>query len=357
MARIVLAVLVAMELSGNCAWADWPSTAAEAPLKDNSHVAGVPVGGDHVAGDIIEQAWVVDGLPFTGTGNTCLFNDDYDQACPYSGSVSPDVVYAFAPIGDVLLLGDLCDGYPYSYDTKLYIYEDAEGNLVACDDDLCGSAQGYASYIYNVELLTGHVYYIVVDGFGGDCGNYLLKLYEGVPCELDCTGAIPEGEPECYTDYVDLYNAGCNGVPYQFQEVLPCGGEPITYCGTAGVYYFGTTLRRDTDWYQLTTSAPEVISWTVESNVRFNFYIMDGTFGCSTAFIAVATTTPCEPYTFTDVQLLFPGAYWFWVGAPGWDPVAFPCDGSFYKWTIEGFTGDATPLQDTRWGTIKSMFR
>ncbi|MFC1572528.1 hypothetical protein ACFL6M_02910 [Candidatus Eisenbacteria bacterium] len=218
----VLTALVALVVSGGVALADGPPPWHDPPPKDDNHVTGVPVGGDRSDGDTIEEAWVIAGLPFTGTGNTCLFNDDYDETCPYGGSISPDIVYAFAPPSNMLLVGDLCEGWPYSYDTKMYIYEDAEGNLIACDDDACGSSLGYASYIYNAGLFAGHVYYVVVDGYGGDCGNYLLKLFEGFPCVFDCVDGIPEGEPECYTDYEDTYNAGCDDVPYMFQDVIPC---------------------------------------------------------------------------------------------------------------------------------------
>jgi hypothetical protein len=327
--------------------------------KTDDHIDGVPVGGDMVAGDTIEECWIVTSIPFTGTGNTCLYNDDYDEVCPYSGSVSPDVVYCYAPGADMLLVADLCEGWPYSYDTKMYIYENAQGNLVACDDDGCGSALGYASYIWNAPLYAGNVYYVVVDGYGGDCGDYLLKLYPGEECIIECPpGAILEGEPDCYDGYVDLYNAGCNEVPYLFQDVIPCDGSPVTYCGTGGVYYFGTSLYRDTDWYQLVTQNADVIDWTVESNPAMNFYILDGIYGCGNiGFVGSYTTTPCEPYTFSNVQLLAPGIYWLWVGASAWDPVLYACDGTFYIWTLEGYTGGATPIEDSTWGAIKGMFR
>ncbi|MFC1573231.1 FlgD immunoglobulin-like domain containing protein [Candidatus Eisenbacteria bacterium] len=166
------------------------------PNKTDDHIDGIIVGGDRDAGDTIEEAWVVAGLPFTGTGNTCLFNDDYDEACPYTGSVSPDVVYAFAPSADMPLVVDLCDGWPDSYDTKTYVYEDAVGNVIDCDDDGCGPAHGYASYISNAGIFAGHTYYVVVDGYGGDCGYYLLKLYEDDPEAVCCRGLVCTIEPE-----------------------------------------------------------------------------------------------------------------------------------------------------------------
>ncbi|MFC1572851.1 hypothetical protein ACFL6M_04550 [Candidatus Eisenbacteria bacterium] len=338
-------------------YADSPYLGPAQPEKDDSHVTGVPVGGDMVAGDTIEEAWVVAGLPFTGTGNTCLFNDDYDEVCPYSGSVSPDVVYAFAPTYDMLLIGDLCEGWPYSYDTKLYIYQDALGNLVACDDDGCGSELGYASLIWYADLFAGSIYYIVVDGYGGDCGNYVLRLWGYCYYPMCPDDALLEGEPFCYEGYVDLYNAGCSEDPYLFQDVLPNDGEPITMCGTGGSYYFGISLYRDTDWYQLTTSRPDTISWTVNAWPSFTFCILDGTDGCANISFLGYATAFCDPYTFADIPLDYPGIYWLWVGVSGWDPETYSCQYSEYVWTLEGFTGEATPVEKTTWGRVKGMFR
>ncbi|MFC1572530.1 hypothetical protein ACFL6M_02920 [Candidatus Eisenbacteria bacterium] len=354
MRALTFAVVLLSLFCGGVSHAGWDTISPVLPEKDDSHVTGVPVGGDRIDGDTIAEAWVVTSLPFTDTVlNTCTFNDDYDEVCPYTGSTSPDVVYAFAPDGDMLLVCDLCMS---GYDTKIYIYEDLEGNLIACDDDGCGSP-GYESFIYNVPLSAGHVYYIVVDGYGGDCGSYILNLTDGFHCYLECPDdAILEGEPICYDGYDDQFNSGCS--TNIFQDVFPCDGEPITMCGTGGVYYFGSSLYRDTDWFQLVTSAPDVVSWTVESNLWFSFYFLDGTETCaSIGFVGSHEAEPCVPYTFSNVQLSYPGTYWLWASASDWDLGMYPCDGTIYVWTLTGFTGQATPIEESTWGTIKSMFR
>ena len=68
------------------------------------------------AGDTIETATVIPSLPFNDTGTTTGFDDDYDEACPFT-STSPDVVYAFTPVVTGPIVIDLCGS---SYDTKLY---------------------------------------------------------------------------------------------------------------------------------------------------------------------------------------------------------------------------------------------
>ena len=46
---------------------------------------------------------------------------------------------------------------------------------IACADDVCG----VQSSISDLTLLAGNTYYIVVDGFAQNCGNYQLEV---TPC-------------------------------------------------------------------------------------------------------------------------------------------------------------------------------
>ena len=134
-------------------------------------------------GETIEDAQFVETLPFLDLGNTCSHLDDYDEACPYSGSTSPDVVYVYVPPEDHLLTIDLCGS---QYDTKVFVYEGAytPGAPVACNDDYyrpddpCGA---WVSRIDALPVTAGVPYFIVVDGWGGDCGDYQLRIDHGVP--------------------------------------------------------------------------------------------------------------------------------------------------------------------------------
>ena len=56
---------------------------------------GTPDGRE--GGETVGDAFVIPALPFVDTGNTSDNIDDYDEDCPYTGSLSPDVVYAWAP--------------------------------------------------------------------------------------------------------------------------------------------------------------------------------------------------------------------------------------------------------------------
>jgi hypothetical protein len=119
------------------------------------------------------------------TGTTVGFANDYDAVCPYSGSTSPDVVYKLVLADSVNgLIIDLCESY---YDSKVYLYlEDslATGDTtnVACNDDFCSASHGqsFTSYIELGHQLFGGVsagtYYIVLDGYGGASGEYVMDI-------------------------------------------------------------------------------------------------------------------------------------------------------------------------------------
>ena len=88
------------------------------------------------------------GSPRTVTGTTAGFTHDYDEVCPYGGSTAPDVVYRYAPAANVPVNIDLCYS---SYDTKLYVYQDAvtPGAPLACNDDFYTAAP---CYMYSSKL-------------------------------------------------------------------------------------------------------------------------------------------------------------------------------------------------------------
>jgi len=132
-------------------------TSQEIPTKNTPIVTYEPPAVPSQGGDTIEDATVIPSLPYSITGTTSGFVNDYDEGCPYSGSLSPDVVYSFTPAFDVQVDVDLCGS---GYDTKTYIYESEGFNLVACNDDFyfdepCGM---YRSRIERAPLFEGNTY-------------------------------------------------------------------------------------------------------------------------------------------------------------------------------------------------------
>ncbi len=166
------------------------------------------------AGDNCESATVIPDVPYTDTGTTVGYADDYDPEedttdCPYNPSAAADVVYSFTPTSDMVINIDLCDS---GYDTKVFVYADECVDPPAwCDDDGCGSAAGYTSILTNVAMTAGVTYYIVIDGYSGAAGEYALNidLYEPPPdnCPEDSlfsqTYVTPDGDWSAGSSEVD----------------------------------------------------------------------------------------------------------------------------------------------------------
>ncbi|MBN2566163.1 MAG: hypothetical protein JXB46_10680 [Candidatus Eisenbacteria bacterium] len=299
-------------------------------------------------GEDIGTAIPISVLPFTDSGSSCGHLDDYDVACPYPESTSPDVVYSYAAATDLIVNVSLCGS---SYDTKVYIYENVEGDIVCCNDDACGPT-GYQSFMENVFLYAGNTYYFVVDGYGGDCGDYMLEILPMNPCVLAVPpGSIPEGEPPCGPGYEDHHNGGCNSDPMVFQDIMP-SSDDINIVGTSGTY---DDLHRDTDWYQIYVSVPNTITITAVAQFPLLIFFLDGNLplGCDDPGLVIssATAAPCESAILTET--VGPGVYWIWVG-----PSVFACQpcGLEYVLTIDGYIGPS-PVEDASWATIKALFR
>jgi hypothetical protein len=78
-----------------------------------------------------------------------------------------------------------------NYDTKLYVFEGDTSNVLDCNDDACTAPlypYPYVSELVGLQLTANTNYYIVVDGYGGGCGNYSISV-TGVPC--------PPEPPDC----------------------------------------------------------------------------------------------------------------------------------------------------------------
>ena len=156
-------------------------------------------------GDTIGDATVIGSLPYSNTGTTAGYNNDYDEACPFP-STSPDVVYSFTPGEDMYINISLCDS---DYDTKLYVYENNQYTVVGCNCDGCGLSI-WRSLLFGVLLTTGNTYYIVVDGDGGSFGDYIIDVEEvsiSPPANDDCVNAEPIGDVELQPFYTTLATA------------------------------------------------------------------------------------------------------------------------------------------------------
>jgi hypothetical protein len=299
---------------------------------------------------------VIPSLPYYDTGNNCYFNDDYEEMCPYSSN-SPDVVYSYAPAYDMCVSVSLCNSY---YDTKVFMYEDEVtwGAPYACNDDNFNCVDppvGYTSWLEEVYLMSGHTYYIVVDGYAGYCGDYVLEIHEVLcsgPCDVVCDG-VPEGEPTCYDGYVDEHNGGCHNDTWSY---IPAGHESITICGEAGVFDYNGLSYRDTDWYLIYPCGGVPVSITVEAEFEVLFGFVAGVPDCwGPYFVSYATVDECVPTTITEYLPI--GSYAVFVSTATWDP-GYEC-GIEYSLMVEGYTEhcDPTPAESVSWGKVKALYR
>ena len=285
-------------------------------------------------GDTIEDAFPITSLPFTDDGTTVGYTDDYEEACPYS-STSPDVVYSYAPTEDGLIDITLCVGTT-DYDTKVFVYENAVGNLVGCNDDACSSPNysNYVSEILGLAVTAGNTYYIVVDGYGGGSGNYTLDVSTAEECIVDCpAGGIQEGEPDCGDEYVDNYNGGCNSDPAVFQAV----NIGDTICGTSGTFLFSGYNYRDTDWFEVEVTDTGTLSFGAVGEFPILIFIIDsGSGDCSDySVLTSGSAAPCDTVNISyDVS---PGTYWLWVGPSVFDGA--PCPANYVAWSSFEQTG------------------
>lgn len=322
-------------------------------------------------GETIADAFVIDTLPFTDTGVTCDNENDYDEGCPYTGSTSPDVVYTWTATFNGFLSVDLCGS---QYDTKLYMY-DAALNLVGCQDDsYCDIECGFwVSALSGVAVISGETYFIVVDGYGGDCGEYIIVVKENEtdpPCLLNCPqDGILEGEPEIVDGYVDNYNGGCRSSPPIFQALeAPANQTSATFCGVAGYFDQGLADRSDEDWINVVATGSQ-LTWTVDAE-QLTYCFVWSIPDCLEAVVTQSMTAgPCTPNTMyiptTPGQVVTLGVHPDCSGcskhpdsscpSPLPRPFFFGYEYN-YVFTIEGIAS-IVAVENHTWGRIKSLYR
>lgn len=282
-------------------------------------------------GDTCAAPTDISGVPYNDASNTCSCSDNYDETCPFVGPGSADIVYRYTPAVDECVDITLCNGT--NYDSKVYVYSGScplsPGSPFACNDDLCA----LQSEISGLQLIGGTTYYIVIDGYDGDCGDYVLDISACAgPCNVTCSpGSTAEGEPDCGPEYNDQFNGGCNSIPSVFSDIA-CGQS---VCGESGNFlvtgqeacivdadcpFIGDTCvgglcvhqTRDTDWYTVTLATAQQLTFTVESEFPGLFGIVDtgGIDDCAfvTSFLIADVTDPCTP---NSVTAPVPAGTWY----------------------------------------------
>jgi hypothetical protein len=328
--------------------------------KTSGHVGqnpGTPDG--RQGGEDMASAFPILAIPFYDTGNTTGHVDDYDEACPYTGSTSADVVYSFQPESNMVITVDLCGS---GYDTKTYIYE-GSGNLVYCNDDfyfddICGV---YVSMIEWAYIYGGETYYIVIDGYGGDAGDYVLDIYEFIvapPCVLTCSG-LSEGEPELMDGYEDAFNGGCNSPEFgdPFLDLTEAGNSngDLVFCGISG--WFNDNTSRDTDWMYIAFGELGLIEWTLDAEYPVYGFLLGGDCDGGITVDDQITAGACLPATMVlqgnpgDVIMI-------WVGPTEYGgPAGFVGHEFNYIGNFTGLYPGGCPAEKISIDHVKSLYR
>jgi len=311
-------------------------------------------------GDTFVEAFRITALPFADAGTTVGYADDYDAVCPYQDSTAPDVVYNLVlPVATSVDI-DLCGS---AYDTKVYVYG-AGMELVACNDDFyyddeCGA---YVSKLEAVPIDAGVKYFLVIDGYGDEAGDYELRVEEYVPCAVDCPdGGDLEGEPELVDGYEDSWNGGCNSNIPVFQPISGNGWDGDTvFCGVAGWYLYQGAESRDTDWFSIMMGTGGVVSVTIDAEqptYLFELFPHD----CDDVAVAQQVAGgPCEPATMVITGYGTAETIWVWVGATQFaQPPEYGDNEYPYVVWFEGLLYGGQPLATERatWGAVKSLYR
>lgn len=361
--RYLSSIILVLFLSGAAVATDLGTTFKD--TKTDFHIgmnSGTPDGRE--GGEDIYNAFVITSLPFDDTGNTSDNIDDYEGICPYGGSASPDVVYSYTPTTDEVIRVDLCGS---SYDTNTHILT-ASMEMIACNDDYyfnndeCGE---FVSCIERANLTAGTEYFIIVDGYGSQSGDYILNVRLSdplAPWPLSCDG-MEENEPPFYNNYHDAFNGGCNSPEYgnPFGDLTQAGdgNGDLEFCGVTGWYESSGSPSRDTDWMYMMIGESGTVEWTLEAEYDITGFLLTG--DCSDGpYIA-------EEINFTyqsPVQMTIQGdpeeIFMIWVGPSDYYPQE-GMEGNIinYKCTFSGLSqnGGQISTDSISFDAIKSLYR
>ncbi len=309
-------------------------------------------------GDTIMEAVEIAGLPYADSGLTTNAADDYDAVCPFEGSESPDVVYAYTPVSGGAIAIDLCGS---DYDTKVFVYDIAM-NVVACNDDfypsgdqVCGA---YASKIEYLEVQAGTTYYIIVDGYDGESGAYQLAVAPATAAGLECpAGLRVEGEPPPDAGGDDVFNGGCTTGGLHFQTITGGLDGMLEICQISGWNDSQAAYIYDVDWLEATVGPGGLFhcefdaDWTMDCRV----FSADNCF--FTQQLAYARGGRGVIGTI-DLELTPGAVIWLYFApassSPPIDVTPYTFD---YTLDVSGLEPAAAANEAMGWGAVKSLYK
>lgn len=153
-------------------------------------------------------------------------------------------------------------------------------------------------------------------------------------CEIEIPVCyLYENEPDCYDEYVDDFNGGCNDSSEPFTVLPRSFGQPLVVWGRAGTYLFGAVNYRDTDWYEMVLDQPTEMTISCIAEFPAAYGYIDGTAGCPPVAYELEEV-PGECVESSMTWMLGPGTFWLFVAPLAYDGI--PC-GSDYVMTVHGY--------------------
>ena len=287
----------------NCVPPEWACCLNDVCIGDMTEDLCLGQGGTWVSGQRCDEGYdcscIVDfcvDAPFYGEMlTTCGAGNDCDlrttEEHEYQVTLPEDGVWTFSLCGS-------------AFDTYLYVGTTRCGQEVGANDDFCGLQSEITATV------TAGVYYVTVEGYSG-CGEYVLNVTMLEECDVTCPpGGTPEGEPDCYENYEDVINGGCNSDPFVFSPIT-CNE---TICGTSGTYVYYGSSYRDTDWFEIELPAATTLTWDVCASFPVQIFILDANQGgCSNIVVSASASGSANVLTTCQASVAA-GTYWLWVG-------------------------------------------
>ncbi len=327
--------------------------AVAAPVPSAAQVQAAALQG----GDTFASALPINAVPFTESGTTIGYTDDYDNDCGSGvAGTAPDVVYVFTPPATGSYTISLCGS---DFDSKLYV-DEAGLTMVACNDDYDFSlASGDPCYgnarIDDFRATAGQVYYLVVDGYSGAGGAYTISVDAATGCDVPVSvDIIQEGEPALATGQVDAHNCGCTCTGAFAVQVLDADPDgQVVVDVVQGWRDFGV---RDRDWFRCTAGAGGTVHVAFESAVAAIVGVYTNADCGALSAPTMLLVDPCTPGS-VDVAVA-PGAD-FYIQALA--EVFYPPQGLLPAeanavLTVSGLAS-GVPVTPTSWGELKGMYR
>jgi hypothetical protein len=168
--------------------------------------------------------------------------DDITISCASNGGV--DHVYLWTAPAAGTYTFDLSGS---NYDTALALFDpDCAGVEIACDDDTISPQS-----LLTRDLAAGQQLLVVVDGYNGATGNYVLDINAGAPVDFSCadggdlgsaTGAVAAGSTVGATDNWSASCQGSDGPDVAYGWTAPAAGS-YTFSLAGSSYDTILTLR------------------------------------------------------------------------------------------------------------------